>query len=62
MIAVRGNKNGKQRWSVSRDLEELARRQGQGRAADKDDKAAELKHPEDGKSSLTSSSVSVKLT
>ena len=55
MIALRGNKNGEQRWSVSRDPEELARKEGQGRVADKDDKAAELKHPEDGKSSLTSS-------
>lgn len=55
MIALRGNKNGKQRWSVSKDPEELARKERQGRAADKDDKAAELKHPGDNKSSLTSS-------
>lgn len=38
-----------------RSPEKLARKDRQGRAAHQDDKAAGLKHPEDGKSSLTPS-------
>lgn len=47
---------------VSEERSWRADQEGQGRGAGTSDKAAELKHPDNGKSSLTSSYTSAKLT